>query len=246
VGEHRAVPLVAPLHVDHGEHGARVVVDDVEGIPCRVDHFVSGLQHLGGGKIDRPPVDVDHILVDLVVSLAEAWALPDKGAPSERLDEAVQVIDEIALELFGHAVSFVATDVDEGRRLEDRCHLTEQLLEALPRCRIPSQLPGVVSKNLGIALPKNRRVGGHVELGNDRHAPRLAVGLELHEVVPRPARTGAQDLGKSLRRPGTELVVGNVELQVVDLVEPAQIDHMAESFGAVGISPHVDHEAAKS
>jgi len=86
-------------------------------------------------------------------------------------------------------------------------------------------------------------MGGIVELGDDRHSACLGVGLQRHEVLPGPRRLRGQELRKRLGRPGTDLVVGQVQLQVVHLVEPAHVHHVAERLRAVGIPPHVDQEA---
>ena len=245
VGKALDVPCVAPPDGNRGEHGPRVVVDDVERIPRRVHDFVTGLEHLLRWEVDRPPVEVNHIRGDLVLTTAERWPFPHQGASALTTHEGIHAVDEAPLDLGRNAVRLVSTDVHVGRGAQHRKDLGQQRLETVLSLRARRQLRRCLAKDLGVRATKDRRVTRDVDLRHQRDAARLAIGLERDEVLPGPTGARTAQLGKRARRPREQLVVRQVQMEVIDLVVPGHVDDVPQGLWPVGMASHVDHEAAE-
>ena len=169
------VELVAIPGWHGGEHGARVVVDNVKGIPGGVDDGVAGLDHVGGREFVGVPVHVDDVLVDFAFVGAEAWAFPDEGASAFAFDEFVEAVDEGALEFFVNSESFIASDMDVGRGFEDVHHLGENGGDSGEGGLEGGELGGRFAEDFGVEIAEDGGVAGDIEFGDEGDAAGLAV-----------------------------------------------------------------------
>lgn len=76
VREAAQVPLVATAHGRRGEHRARVVVDDVQRIPRRMDDLVARVEHPLRWEVHRVPVHLQEVGVQLVRVVYDAVGSP--------------------------------------------------------------------------------------------------------------------------------------------------------------------------
>ena len=92
-------------------------------------------------------------------------------------------------------------------------------------------------------MPGGAHVPGHVDLGND---PYVVPSREAHQradLTPRQRRTG-DDLGVTLTGDPPALVVGEVEVQLVELQVGELTDVRCEPAHTEVLSADVDHEPA--
>ena len=169
------VEFVAVLRGDGGEHGARVVVDNVERIPGGVDDGVAGLDHVGRWEFVGAPVHVDDVGVDFLIAGAGAGAFPDEGGKALAFDEFVELVDEVALELLIDSVGFIAPDVDVGGGFEDGHHFAEKGGDALEGGVQGGEFGGGLTEDFGVAVAEDGGVAGDIEFGDEGDATGLAV-----------------------------------------------------------------------
>ncbi len=96
-------------------------------------------------------------------------------------------------------------------------------------------------------------MAGHFQLGHERHAAGVGVGHQLLQLLQlvdagRDAAVGPvvlrAELGVLGGRERPALVVGQVQLQVAGLVEPAELHHLLDGVDRMVLPRHVEHDAA--
>ena len=90
-----------------------------------------------------------------------------------------------------------------------------------------------------------RRVPRQIELRDDRHSVRVGVIDERPPVVERDRAVVRQAVGHRRERKRERLVIGQVEVEVADLVEVEQHDHVAQETDVVRLAGDVDHHRAE-
>ena len=190
-------------------------------------------------------------------------ARADSCQPTGRLpsdaDQAAQPPDVRRVHLVRHPAGLVRADV-QVRAREDRGHPGQDLLHHLEgrgQLRVePHRVAPVAGQELVLDLvpagsqlrpqPQQRGgVPGRVDLGNDGDEAVRGVAGEVAEVfVAVEGCAGLRAGGRAAQgeRPG--LVVGQVQVQHVELVELQQVDHPPDLLDGEERAGHVERQAA--
>jgi hypothetical protein len=157
-----------------------------------------------------------------------------------------------------HAVGLVSADVDV-RAGEDRGHLGQHLLDQLEgRGQLRVEPHGTVlvaghkleldlvaaGVQLRVQPHERGRVPGRVDLGNDGDEAVRGVGDERPEVFVGVEGAGPRCPGRSAREEPPALVVGQVQVQHVELVEFQQVDHPPDLLDGEERAGQVERQTA--
>ena len=173
-------------------------------------------------------------------SPARGRLLPAQRTPAERTDGAAHPLDVRRVEIVGHPAWLVPADVDVRAR-EDLGNPGQHLLHQLQgRGQLRVEPGGVVlvpgwELELDLVAPgvqlrtqphQRGGVPGRVDLGDDGDEAVGGVGGQGAQVAGAvEAGVGLRAVGRPAHGQASALVVGQVQVQHIELVEGKQIDH---------------------
>ena len=219
-------------------------------------HLRPDLRRRRRGKVDAGEPELDDVVR---AQAGPRRLLPAQRSLAEDADQAAQPPDVRRVHLIRHPAGLVRADV-QVRAGEDRGQPGQDLLHQLEgrgQVRVePHRAAAVAGQELVLDLvpagsqvrpqPQQRGgVPGRVDLGNDRDEAVRGVADQVAEVfVTVEGGAGLRAGGRAAQgeRPG--LVVGQVQVQHVELVELQQVDHPADLRDREERAGHVEGQAA--